>query len=253
MKQFPDFLKEYETALQKYRQRSARILAEPLNDGETTDIKSSKFLGPPYLPVGTDYPKDKDGKPLILWAQLNFSEIPHLDDYPENGIVQFFVSADKWYDCEEIKVLFHAHTDSPPQTDFPFLTEDLYEECPIWCEHRLQFKEAEEYGGTEDFRCSCMFNGKSPWELYDTLEPAQKEVFDDLFYGTGHKIGGYSYFTQTDPRDYGQEHKNDVSLLQIDSDDKITFGDAGTAHFFINKDDLKNRNFGKVWMYWDCC
>ena len=103
----------------------------------------------------------------------------------------------------------------------------------------MQFKEAEEYGGTEDFRCSCMFNGKSPWELYDTLEPAQKEVFDDLFYGTGHKIGGYSYFTQTDPRDYGQEHKNDVSLLQIDSDDKIMFGDTGTAHFFINKDDLK--------------
>ena len=20
-----------------------------------------------------------------------------------------------------------------------------------------------------------------------------------------------------------------------------------------NKDDLKNRNFNKVWMYWDCC
>ena len=95
MKQIPDFMKEYETALQKYRQRSVEILATALNAGETTDIKSSKFLGTPYLPVGTDYPKDKDGKPLVLWAQLNFSEIPHLDDYPENGIVQFFVSADK--------------------------------------------------------------------------------------------------------------------------------------------------------------
>ena len=103
MKQIPDFLKEYETALQKYRQRSVELLAEPLNDGETTDIKSSKFLGMPYLPVGTDYPKDKDGKLLILWAQLNFSEIPHIPDYPEKGILQFFVSADGWYDCEEIK------------------------------------------------------------------------------------------------------------------------------------------------------
>ena len=114
MKQIPDFMKEYETALQKYRQRSVELLAEPLKGGETTDIKSSKFLGMPYLPVGMDYPKDKAGKPLVLWAQLNFSEIPHLDDYPENGIVQFFVSADKWCDCEEIKVLFHEHTDSPP-------------------------------------------------------------------------------------------------------------------------------------------
>ena len=86
MKQFPDFPREYEPTLQKYRLRSARILAEPLKIGETTNIKSSKFLGAPYLPIGTDYPKDKDGKPLILWAQLNFSEIPHLDDYPK-----------KWY------------------------------------------------------------------------------------------------------------------------------------------------------------
>lgn len=62
MKQIPDFLKEYETALQKHRQRSVEILATALNDGETTDIKSSKFLGIPYLPVGMDYPKDKDGK-----------------------------------------------------------------------------------------------------------------------------------------------------------------------------------------------
>ena len=48
MKQFPDFLKEYKTALQKYKLRSVEILAEPLKGGETTDIKSSKFLGTPY-------------------------------------------------------------------------------------------------------------------------------------------------------------------------------------------------------------
>lgn len=253
MKQFPDFLKDYETSLQKYRLECIEIDALPLKDGKTSDIKGPKFLGQPYLPADTNYPKDRTGKPLILWAQLNFSEIPHIPDYPENGILQFFVSADKWYDCEEIKILFHEHTDKPPQTDFSFLTEDLYEECPIWCEHRLQFKKTEEYGGTEDFRCSSMFNGKSPWKFCDTLAPAQKKDFENLFYRTGHKIGGYSYFTQTDPRDYGQENKNDVSLLQIDSYDNIMFGDSGTAHFFINKGDLKNKNFDKVWMYWDCC
>lgn len=48
----------------------------------------------------------------------------HLDDYPENGILQFFVSADKWHDCEEIKILFHEHMEAPPQTDFPFLTRE---------------------------------------------------------------------------------------------------------------------------------
>ena len=55
MKQLPDFLKEYEADLQKYRLRSVEILVTVLNDGETTDIKSSKFLGTPLicLPVWT--------------------------------------------------------------------------------------------------------------------------------------------------------------------------------------------------------
>lgn len=158
------------------------------------------------MPAGADYPKDKDGKPLILWAQLG-PEILHIPDYPEKVFGSFSFPVRWRYDCEEIKVLSTRAPDSPPQTDFPFLTQDLYEDCPIWCEHCLQFKEAEEYGGTEDFRCSCMFNGKSPWDLYDTLEPHTKRSTDDLFYGTGHKIGGYSYLHKPIRAITGQEHK----------------------------------------------
>ena len=66
MKQIPDFLKEYETALQKYRRRSIEILATALNDGETTDIKSSTFLGAPYLrSESIYYPLFSDKIPCI--------------------------------------------------------------------------------------------------------------------------------------------------------------------------------------------
>lgn len=55
MKEFPDFLKEYESSLQKYKLDCIEIDALSLTAGKTLDIKSSKFLGQPYLPIGMDY------------------------------------------------------------------------------------------------------------------------------------------------------------------------------------------------------
>lgn len=253
MKQLPDSLKEFESDLQKYKLEYIEIQARVLKKGEILDLKQSKFLGVPYLPFGVDYPKDKKGKPLVMWAQLNFSQIPHLEDYPKSGILQFFVSSDDWYSSEEIKILFHEDTNLQPQTDFSFLVEDLYKDCPIWVEHSLSFEKKEEYGGTEDCRFDYSFNEKYAWDFYGTLNKSQQKEFEELFYNTGHKIGGYSYFTQGDPRDFRQKNENDISILQIDSKDKIMFGDVGVANFFIDKDALKNREFDKVWFYWDCC
>ena len=253
MIQIPDFLKEFEDDLQKYKLECVTIQATALKKGEILDFRQSKFLGQPYLPVGMDYPKDKAGNPLIMWAQLNFSEIPYLGNYPENGILQFFVSFNDWVSAEEYKVIFHENIDIQPQTDFSFLTKDLYEDCPIWCEHSLSFEKKEEYGGTEDFRFDYLFKGKDAWDFYNTLNKTHQQEFEALFYHTGNKIGGYSYFTQQDPRDFGKKNENDISILQIDSGDEIQFGDVGVINFFINKEALRNKDFDKVLFYWDCC
>lgn len=69
----------------------------------------------------------------------------------------------------------------------------------------------------------------------------------------GHKLLGYPSFTQSDPR-YDTYAKYDTLLLQIDSDgDDIMWGDCGVANFFINKEDLKNKDFSKILYNWDCC
>ncbi len=57
-----------------------------------TALLDSKLLGRPYLPKGFEYPRDPDGKPLRLLAQINFADVPPLDDYPDEGILQFFIS-----------------------------------------------------------------------------------------------------------------------------------------------------------------
>ncbi|MGZ3920265.1 MAG: YwqG family protein, partial [Bacteroidia bacterium] len=227
--------------------------ATPVTDGEILPIKQSKFLGKPFLPVDKLYPKSKNGTPMIMLAQINFAEAPALENYPASGILQLFVSPTDWYDMDDYYILFHENVDQDFQTDFSFLTSDLYEESPINCEHKLTFSKEIEYGGTEDFRFQLNFNGKSYYDYQETLSKSQQEEMDKLFYTIGHKIGGYAYFTQSDPRDYDKLKKNDVLLLQIDTDDEIMFGDSGVANVFINIDELKNKNFDKAYFNWDCC
>ena len=75
----------------------------------------------------------------------------------------------------------------------------------------------------------------------------------------GHRIGGYPFFTQDDPRAYLphlQQHT--ILLLQLDSDsgngdaDKVLWGDYGVGNFFITPEDLQRRDFSRVLFTWDC-
>ncbi|GCE36039.1 hypothetical protein SPFL3102_03913 [Sporomusaceae bacterium FL31] len=129
----------------------------------------------------------------------------------------------------------------------------MYEESPIHCQHKLDFSKEIEYGSSEDFRFDMRFNDKDYWDFQETLTKEQTEEIEKIIDGTGHKIGGYAYFTQTDIRDYNKDLKQDLLLLQIDTDEEIMFGDSGVANFFINPEDLKNKRFEKAWFNWDCC
>jgi uncharacterized protein YwqG len=230
---------------------TVKIEARSISDKESIEISESKFLGKPYLPKSIQYPTDENGKPMILWAQINFEEVPNIDNYPSSGILQFYASSDNWYDTTDYKILFHEEISQDVQTDFSFLNDDLYKDSPIYNEHRLNFKKQIEYGSSEDHRFSMQFDGKDFWEFQETLNKKEQDEVEKIIDGTGHKIGGYAYFTQGDPREYNQ--KEDILLLQIDTDENIMFGDSGVANIFISPENLANKNFDKAWFYWDCC
>lgn len=247
----PDFLATFKTNLEEYKMETIKIEAISISNKESIEITESKFLGKPFLPKNIQYPTDEKGKPMILWAQINFEEVPNIDNYPSSGILQFYASSDNWYDTTDYKILFHEEINQDIQTDFSFLNDDLYEDSPIYKEHRLNFKKQIEYGSSEDYRFSMQFDGKDFWEFQETLNKKEQEEIEKIIDGTGHKIGGYAYFTQGDPREYNQ--KGDILLLQIDTDENIMFGDSGVANIFISPENLANKNFDKAWFYWDCC
>ena len=72
---------------------------------------------------------------------------------------------------------------------------------------------------------------------------------------SGHRLGGYPFFTQTDPRQYNEKIQDYILLFQLDTDDAendIMWGDSGVGNFFIHPEDLKKRDFSKVVYNWDC-
>lgn len=88
----PTFLDEFKDRLEKFRLEIIKIKATPISDDENLTFTQSKFLGKPYLPITSEYPKDKLGNPMILLVQINFAEMQQLESYPVDGILQFFIS-----------------------------------------------------------------------------------------------------------------------------------------------------------------
>lgn len=267
----------FKEALKPLGRESIAIELTPLKEGETQALTTSKFRGLPYLPLGEAYPED-NGVPMLLWAQINFAEIPHLEGYPTEGILQVFAPAKEWCDIDDpnsYKILFHKDSNATPTTDFSFLTEELYKHCAIAYEFKLHFKKVVDAFSYDDHNiCRVKFPvktvskgflgllGKKKTEIKELefwevcakhLTKEQRAEIDALDRKVHHKIGGYANFAQDDPREYTAGKESDVLLFQIDSqmvgdEDYIMFGDCGIWNLFISPEDLATEQFNKAWV-----
>lgn len=228
---------------------------------EAAGITSSKVGGNPYFLKSAQYPVNGEGKPLHLLAQINFSEAAVFpDDFPDRGILQFFIDG---YDDvlgmnfsdptkqDRFRVIYHEHIqqdESKMLQDFSFIEEDedeLYLPFLPNEQYKMHFEKAEAPVSISDFRIEqeeIEFD-EALWEAYEVAYPSQ-----------GHKIGGYPFFTQNDPREDKTLRDKLILLFQLDSDEQneIMWGDMGVGNFFISKEDLKNRDFSRVLYNWDC-
>ncbi|WP_345240390.1 YwqG family protein [Pontibacillus salipaludis] len=257
--------------LEPYREQLAKTMKPYINittRKRKTNLRESKFGGNPYFPKELDYPKDLEGENMRLLAQINFSELPTFEGFPESGILQFFISPhddvmgidfDEMTNQSYFKVLYHEEI---VQDDEKLLENvgnyKINEEFdfPIEYELSLSFDIEQEPISCEDYRVEDQLDATID-ELQDEELHGEDlwEVYFEHFFGEGHKLGGYPYFTQNDPREGEKRYKDhEILLLQIDTEDDkgIMWGDAGVANFFIKKEDLEKRNFTNVLYNWDC-
>ena len=62
---------------------------------EPFGVADSHLGGVPYVPRGGQIPTDGDGNQLWLCAQINFSQMPRLEGFPDKGLLQFFLCTDE--------------------------------------------------------------------------------------------------------------------------------------------------------------
>jgi uncharacterized protein YwqG len=207
----------------------------------------SKLGGVPYVPEGVEPP---GGEPFVFIAQLNFADLV-LEPFPRSGLVQLWVVDDDLYGSlradpqSGFRCIYYPDLDRPQSTGLPQRTSagPLSEER-IALGRRLTFRND-----------TCVVSpGDYQWEPFLARHGIVADVVPQAVYSRynadGHRMGGYCSFTQSDPRDPGDPQ---VSLLQLDSDEHIFWGDTGIGHWFIREVDLRAHDFSRVQYYWDCC
>jgi uncharacterized protein YwqG len=188
--------------------------------------------------------------------------MPPLTPFPEKGIVQFYINDDDLYgmnfdngeNSDYFRVLFHEIVEQNPaslQNKLPYIEsdEDMLPHHPDES-YPLTFSLAEEVAPITDYRFYQHF-GADFFRQFGEQEWAVMGTFEKSLRAQGHKVGGYAYFTQDDPR---RPEDPMLLLLQLDSDETmdLMWGDMGVGHFFIREKDLLARDFSHVLYDWDC-
>ena len=253
---------------------------------ESVGLFDSRIGGTPYFPKDTEYPKGRknefDGKPLVLLAQLNFEQLPHIPDFPTKGILQFFIAADDLYGMspnfgsdmanqDNFRVIYHENiiTDESQlmsAEDMPRYSEDDDYYLPFSGEYKLTALEPEvmraevyDYRFEDVFvNCYNELYGESVEEIWDVVDDDEYNALAERNGNADSFIGGYPVFTQDDPRYDDSISDCDTVLFELDSvyipeeGIDILWGDMGTGTFLIPRENLKKLDFSRVVYNFDC-
>lgn len=242
-------------------------------------LLDSKVGGLPYWDPALPYPTDSQGNKMTLLAQLNFAQLGTEAPLPAQGLLQFFIGQDDVFGIDfdqpdsqkDFRVVYHPEPD-PALTleqiqalELPTHVEaDLC--TPVIREAAFTAEKTVGYMGPGDCRFEALFReavravtGEDIGEknAYQYFDKADRDYFYDQLSAAGHRLLGYPFFTQYDPRE--PEGPYDTLLFQLDSDmaedrkDLVLWGDCGVGNFFINREDLLCRDFSRILYNWDCC
>lgn len=229
----------------------------------------SKVGGAPYLAPGASMPETDTGGPMVLLAQINFAELPPMPGYPRAGMLQFFIARDDLLSGMRVDEV--THLPDLRQRGFRIrFVEDVDPEAvtprvAVRCggdgcmtphdptrPRRMRFAVGEEPISASDVGFPAAIGVEpGPWVLERAAAWGvdENDLAERAFPSAGgHKLGGYPYFTQTDPREPGSPFR---LLLQLDTDEELMWDDAGIGAFFITPEDLAARDFSRVLYSWD--
>lgn len=230
---------------------------------ETPGILDNKIGGSPYIPIEEEYPLDVKGNPMILLLQVNLKDIK-LDGYPNDGIMEIFISQEYNYPYEyKIK---YFKDNLKYKTDLPNVLKE--NTIPyIEKEYKIKLDRTIDYMRISDFRYWDVLKeiannvyGINPDEYdlgFNNYKHKYSKDFDKIIYSKCPKIsiGGYADFTQEDPRSYEDIADKTECIFKLDSlydQERIIIGDVGILFALISMEDIKDKKFENIYVDYDC-
>ena len=260
----------------KYQETAKEMMVADASVSASKEIKitDSKIEGIPYIPIGRKIPINSKGQQFMFLAQINCEDLKGLEDFPQEGILQFWILGedllgldfDNYTNRDGFDVIYYEKIED-------YYSEDEFKE--MYNPYKFDLKYMETLIASEPCKMKFSLEKQKESFNYELLDNLFKEVleeeslgfnekdklyeeveklYDDEFYEeiVGTKCNGFPYFTQWEPRDDEQMKEYDTSLFQIDSGKEVMIGDSGVMHFFINREKLKNKDFSDVFYHWDC-
>ena len=206
--------------------------------------------GTAYIERYSQIPKDSAGKTMQLLAQIDFSTFQLDAPFPQEGLLQIFVNADFGkmntpIEHEQFQIKYTQYIDHSIKSEALEIVESnitlpVYFSPTIHCEYISAF----------DYRLS-QYVSKLDLFIEDEARTFL-EIYSDYMLGADHKIGGYPYFLENDFRSGRPDLQiYDTLLFQLVSDDTIGFNyrDCGIVSFFMNSEQLANKDFSNIYMH----
>lgn len=256
---------------------SIRMYTEKV-DEDTIPLGTTKIGGKPDVPKGFEWPKYYDN-PLSFIAQINMAEIVPFDTeriLPASGMLYFF------YDCEQQTWGFDPEDKDCWKVHYydgsldELIRMEFHEELPEYAQYhavKVSFKnEISLPSWDSDYIDSLNLSEEEKDAFSELCEKfiGEQQVINKLLghsdniqgdmqlecqlVSNGLYCGDSSGYESPDRAKLEKDAKDWRLLLQIDSDEnaQMMWGDVGRLYFWIKENDLRLKNFDKVWMILQC-
>ena len=229
---------------------------------QLADPAASRLGGQPFWPEGQDYPQSRKGRPKVFLAQINFSEMPALEYFPQQGLMQVYVDDDSLLGCRfpsRANEGFSIHY--WPQDSLSAAPRRVGYPAPKFSPFAVELG-PEGQGIALSFEIGSMRPSFADWRIdapdSDNLGKNSERLvdyfIDSLEEDRAHVcfVGGHAQFIQYDIRSDQKFADYDTVLLQLGSDELMMWGDMGEATFLIRSSDLARQDFSDCLYHSDC-
>jgi uncharacterized protein YwqG len=231
---------------------------------------ASRIGGPPYVDsLRRKWPvRGKDRQPMLFLAQINFAELPEMEDFPRKGLLQLFwmVDQDGWFGDLETQAGRVSRWYPDPQGSLTLPVPEVL--CRLPKRNALS-RRAIRHGLRMEFTPGVAPPNPYNWPYRDSIPDTSGRLPENEEVGRRlqtwdqdigilesephhHWIGGHPEFAQIDVRGEPRLRKLNRVILHLTSDDKDVFlvTPDTELNIMISRKDLRNADFDKA--FWTC-